>query len=54
MANYVFNSFLPYELCVMKRYAIPVLSSIEEDSMYFPTAERLIRMLKYFVDMDEK
>lgn len=53
-ANYVFNSFLPYELCVMKRYAIPVLSSIEKDSIYFPTAERLIRMLKYFVDMDEK
>jgi uridine kinase len=54
VANYVFNSFLPYELCVMKRYAIPVLSSIEKESMYFPTAERLIRMLKYFVDMDEK
>lgn len=53
-ANYVFNSFLPYELCVMKRYAIPVLSSIEKESIYFPTAERLIRMLKYFVDMDEK
>jgi uridine kinase len=53
-ADYVYNSFLPYELCVMKRYAIPVLSSIDKDSIYFPTAERLIRMLKYFVDIDEK
>lgn len=53
-ADYVFNSFLPYELCVMKRYAIPLLSSIEKESVYFPTAERLIRMLKYFVDMEEK
>ena len=53
-ADYVFNSFLPYELCVMKRYAIPLLSSIEKESRYFPTAERLIRMLKYFVDMEEK
>jgi uridine kinase len=53
-ADYVFNSFLPYELCVMKRYAIPVLSAIEKESVYFPTAERLIRMLKYFVDMEEK
>jgi uridine kinase len=53
-ADYVYNSFLPYELCVMKRYAIPVLSSIDKESIYFPTAERLIRMLKYFVDIDEK
>lgn len=53
-ADYVFNSFLPYELCVMKRYAIPLLSSIEKESSYFPTAERLMRMLKYFVDMEEK
>jgi uridine kinase len=53
-ADYVFNSFLPYELCVMKRYAIPVLNSIDKESIYFPTAERLIRMLKYFVDIDEK
>jgi uridine kinase len=53
-ADYVFNSFLPYELCVMKRYAIPVLSAIEKESIYFPTAERLIRMLKYFEDMEEK
>jgi uridine kinase len=53
-ADYVFNSFLPYELCVMKRYAVPVLSAIDKESIYFPTAERLIRLLKYFQDMDEK
>ncbi len=53
-ADYVFNSFLPYELCVMKRYATPLLSAIEKESSYFPTAERLMRMLKYFVDMEEK
>ncbi len=53
-ADYVFNSFLPYELCVMKRYAIPLLSAIQKESTYFPTAERLMRMLKYFVDMEEK
>lgn len=53
-ADYVFNSFLPYELCVMKRFAIPLLSSIDKDEKYFPTAERLLRMLKYFLDIDEK
>lgn len=53
-ANYVFDSFLNYELCVMKRYALPLLKSISKDSKYFPDAERLIRLLKYFKDIDPK
>jgi uridine kinase len=53
-ANYVYNSFLSYELCVMKRFAMPLLTAIEKDSPYYPTAERLIRMLKYFLDMDDR
>jgi uridine kinase len=53
-ADYVFNSHLSYELCVMKRYALPVLLAIEKDSIHFPTAERLIRMLKYFLDMEDR
>ncbi len=52
-ANYVYNSFLSYEICVMKRFAMPLLTAIEKDSIYYPTAERLIRMLKYFLEMDE-
>ena len=53
-ANYVFNSFLPEELCVMKKYALPLLKDIEVDSPYFPVAERLIRMLKFFDDMPDE
>jgi uridine kinase len=53
-ADYVYNSFLPYELCVMKRYGMPVLSTIEKESVHFPTAERLMRLLKYFQEIDEK
>lgn len=52
-ANYVFNSFLPYELCIMKKYAVPLLQGIPADSIYFPDGERLLRLLKYFVDIDE-
>jgi len=51
-ADYVFDSFLPYELCVMKRYAIPLLKGVEKDSVYYPDAERLMRMIKYFKDID--
>ena len=53
-ANYVFDSFLNYELCVMKKYAMPLLKNIEQDNEYFPIAERLIRMLKYFDDMPDE
>ena len=53
-ANYVFNSFLPVELCVMKKYALPLLKAIEVESPYFPVAERLIRMLKFFDDMPDE
>ncbi|HBS10914.1 MAG TPA: AAA family ATPase [Firmicutes bacterium] len=53
-ADYVFDSFLNYELCVLKKYAMPLLSKIEPDNRYFPEAERLIRLCKYFKDIDEK
>lgn len=52
-ANYVFNSLLPYELCAMKKYAMPLLEKIDLESKYFPIAERLIRMLKFFDSIDD-
>lgn len=53
-ADYVFDSFLNYELCVMKKYAYPLLNKIDRDGPYGPDSERLIRLLKHFVDVDEK
>ena len=53
-ADYVYNSMLSYELCVMKKYALPLLQNVEVESEYFPVAERLIRMLKYFEDMPDE
>ncbi len=53
-ADFVFNSLLSYELSVMKKYAMPLLSNIDTNSVYFPVAERLIRMLKYFDDMSDE
>ena len=52
-SDYVYNSALSYELPVMKKYAMPLLRNIPDESPYFPTAQRLIRMLKYFIDMDD-
>lgn len=53
-ADFVYNSMLSYELCVMKKYAMPLLQAIEQENPYFPIAERLIRMLKYFDDMPDE
>ena len=53
-ANYVFNSFSSYELSVMKKYAMPLLEAIDTENEYFPVAERLIRMLKFFDDIPNK
>jgi len=53
-ADYVFNSGLSYELCVMKKYAMPTLLEIDRNSQYFMTANRLIKFLKYFEDIDDK
>lgn len=53
-SDYVYNSVLLYELPVMRKYAMPLLSKIDKESPYFPIAERLLRLLKFYVDMDEK
>ncbi len=53
-SDYVFNSFLPYELPVMKKYAMPLLSSIDKESQYYPDAQRLLHMLKFFIDMSDE
>ena len=53
-ANFVFNSLLPYELCVVRRYALPLLKAIDKNGPYYTTANRLIKFLKLFIDMDDK
>ncbi len=53
-SDYVYNSFLPYELPVMKKIAMPLLENIGRESEFSPDARRLMRMLKFFVDIDDK
>lgn len=52
--NYVYNSALTYEPCVLKKYALPALKEVPSDSVFYITANRLIKFLKYFKDMDDK
>ena len=52
--NYVYNSALTYELCVLKKYALPALQEVKPDSPHYVTANRLIKFLKYFKSMEDK
>ena len=52
-ADYVYNSELTYELCVLKKYAIPLLKEIGVDDEYYITANRLLKYLKYFTEIEE-
>jgi len=53
-ADFVFNSELSYELCVMKKHAIPLLEAVKSDSPNYITANRLIKFLKYFNNISDK
>lgn len=53
-ADFIFNSLLFYEHCVLKKDAMTVLSKVKPDSPYYIQANRLIKYIKYFVDMDSK
>ena len=51
--NYVYNSELTYELCVLKKYALPMLEEIDYESPHYIQANRLIKFLKYFKDIED-
>ncbi len=53
-ADFVFNSELSYELCVMQKHAIPLLEAVKTDSPNYITANRLLKFLKYFKEISDR
>lgn len=54
-ADIMFNSALPYELAVLKNFAMPLLLQVDNSTPEYSQARRLIRFLDYFlpiVDFD--
>jgi uridine kinase len=49
-ADYIFNSALTYELCVIKKYIYPLLSAVSQESPCYHEAHRLMKFLNYIVD----
>ena len=52
-ADFVFNSSLVYELCVLKKQAMEALSQIAPTDPQYLVANRLMKMLKYFRLIDD-
>ncbi len=47
-ADAIFNSALVYELCVLKKYAEPLIKEINLESKFYPEKQRLLKFLSYF------
>lgn len=48
-ADFVFNTSLIYEFCVLKTYVLPLLYSVKSDSPNYEEARRLIKILNIFL-----
>lgn len=51
--DFVYNSVLNYEFCVMKKYAMPLLMNVDKESSFYNLSKTLIKYLKYFVDIQD-
>jgi uridine kinase len=51
-ADAMFNSALPYELPVLRNYAVPLLEQVEPGSRAYHTADRLLRLLDLVLPID--
>lgn len=51
-ADVMFDSALVYELAILKKYILPLLKEINNTSVYYSEAKKLIKFLDYFRDID--
>ena len=48
-ADFVFNTSLIYEFCVLKTYVLPLLYSVKSDDPNYSEAVRLMKVLNVFL-----
>jgi len=53
-ADAIFNSALVYELCVLKKYAEPLIMEIDEESIFYTERQRLLKFLSYFMSIEDE
>lgn len=53
-ADVMFNSALLYELAVLKKYAVPMLKEISNESPFYGEIKKILKFLDLFVDITEE
>jgi len=53
-ADSMFNSSLIYEICVLKKYAMPLLKAINNTQPEYSEAKSIYEFLKYFEDISDE
>ena len=53
-ADSMFNTSLIYEICVLKKYAMPLLKAIDNSHPEYSEAKSLYEFLKYFDDISDE
>lgn len=53
-ADMMFNSALIYELCVLKKYALPLLSAVSVEEKEYSDVCRLLNLLAYFPEISDR
>ena len=48
-ADFIFDSFLPYETCAMRNIVLPLLDAIAPEDAEYTVAQRLKSIVKYFL-----
>ncbi len=48
-ADFVFDSFMPYEPCALRNIVLPLLNKIKPCDLQYPVAQRLKSLVKYFL-----
>lgn len=51
-ADTFFNSMLIYEICVLKKYAAPLLRAVTPDKAQHAEAVRMLKFLEFFTEVD--
>ena len=53
-ADSMFNTSLVYEICVLKKYAMPLLAAIDKTHPEYSEAKSLYEFMKYFEDISDE
>lgn len=53
-ADIMFDSALVYELSVLKKHITPLLEKVDNSSVYYSEARRLLKFLNYFHDIEKE